>query len=565
MEHAIQQSIQTTIHSEYGIQTSVSLSRPDPQFGDYATNIALQLAGRLQRSPQDIAKEIAAKLTNLAEFSHVTVAGPGFINLHVSGRGLWDELSRNWSENYGSNNDGAGKTVIVEFPSPNMAKPYSIGHLRPGNQGWAVKRLMEETGWTVITDNHLGDYGAPFGTWVTGFLHFSSDEQLEKDGIHELGRIYIQTKQALKDEALRGETELADEVQQWLIKLEQNDAQSVEYSRRFNELSLAHIHTVMGRLGISTNYELGESFYAANGKKAVERLLRDGTATQNDDGSVIVDLSEFGFMVPLLILKSNGAALYATTDYATLLHRERQFQPDRVIYAVGSEQQFYLSQIFALAKKVGITTELIHLSFGQIDQLNEAGKREKMSSRQGVVLMETLLDAAEEKAQLITKGRDISDEDITKISIGAIKFSDFASDRRTNILFDWSTIFSLQGFSGPSVQYAAVRVNRLIQPTKEEKADGDYSGYDFEAEKSLILKITDYPKIVSESATILEPHRIARYLYELARELNRYYEMTRVLNVPEIENAARVACLQRVSHIFEHGLSILGIDIPSKM
>lgn len=550
------------IHAEFGVDTDVKVTRPDPQFGDYATNVALQLAKPLGKNPRDIAAQLAEKLHETGEFSEVTVAGPGFINMRVAAHALAARLNDEWSDHYGENTDGAGKTAIVDFPSPNMAKPYSVGHLRPGNQGWAAKRLMEVTGWTVVTDNHLGDYGAPFGVWVVGYLQFSSPEQLEQGGVYELGRVYIAMKQALKDEEAAGESILKEQVQAWLLRLEQNDPEAVGYSKMFNEISLEHIHSVMGRLRISTDHELGEAFFAPKGKAAVQKLLHEGVAMQNEDGSIIVPLDEYGFDVPLLVQKSNGAALYATTDLATILYREETWSPDRVIYAVGAEQQFYFSQLFAMAKKLSIQTELIHLWFGVIDQLNDDGTREKMSSRKGVVLMEELLDTAEEKAREVTAGRGISDEDIKKISLGAIKFSDFIADRRTNILFDWDSIFALTGFSGPYVQYAAVRVNKLLRDVTAPETTGEY---DYESEKAVIAKLLEYPDIIRLSARDLEPHKIATYLYELARELNRYYETTRVADASDIEKAARIALLKKVSHIFDHGLSVLGIEVPTQM
>lgn len=547
----------------YDVDQAVQLSRPDSQFGDYATNVAMQLAGKLSKQPREIAEELAEKLRHDVHFSEVTVAGPGFINLRVSARSLADELTRDWSDSFGNNNDGTGKIVVVEYPSPNMAKPYSVGHLRPGNQGWAAKRLMEVSGWKVITDNHLGDYGAPFGIWVAGFLKFSNDAALETGGVYELGRVYIEMKAALKTEAENGGDELANEVQQWLLKLEQGDETAKNFSQRFNEISLEHIHMVMRRLRISTDYELGETFFVPKGKAAIQRLLDQDIAVKNDDGSIIVPLDDQGLNVPFLVQKSNGASLYATSDLATILYREDEWQPDRVIYAVGAEQQFYFTQLFAMAKKFGIETDLIHLWFGTIDQKNDDGTREKMSSRKGVVLMEELLDMAEQKARELVGERDIADDDIKKIALGAIKFSDFMSDRRTNILFDWQSIFALSGFSGPYIQYAAVRVNKLLydnQPT--DASAGDYS---FEAEKAILLQLQAYPAVVSRAARDLEPHKVANYLYELARELNRYYETTRVSDATDAEKAARLGVLAKVSHVLTHGLSILGIEVPTQM
>ncbi len=559
----MEELVTAIIQRLYGSQEPVVISRPDVQFGDFTTNVALKLASQLGKKPREVADEIVAELRKSDEFTDVSVAGPGFINVRIAPQKLAVLLENRWSERYGENNDGEGKTVVVEYPSPNMAKPYSVGHLRPGNQGWAIKRLMEVTGWKVVTDNHLGDYGAPFGVWVVGFLKFSSDAALEKDGVYELGRLYIETKKALKDEEARGEHVLADEVQDWLLKLEGGDNEAKAYSETFNKISLDHIHGVMGRLKIATDHELGEAFFAPRGKVAVQELIERGVATQNEDGSVIVPLGDYGFDVPLLVQKSNGAALYATTDLATILYREEHWQPDRVIYVAGAEQQFYFTQLFALAKKLDVKTELIHLWFGVIDQKNDDGTREKMSSRKGVVLMEALLDTAEEKARQVVTGRDVTDEDIKKIALGAIKFSDFVADRRTNILFDWNLIFALSGFSGPYVQYAAVRVNKILADTAIPSKTTD--GYDFASEKQLILKLLEYPGIVSMAARELEPHKVATYLYELARELNRYYETTRVSDVAGVEKAARLALLEKVSHVLTHGLGLLGIEIPHRM
>jgi arginyl-tRNA synthetase len=558
--------ISQVVRELFDVEAVVVLTRPDPKFGDYATNVAMQLAKPLNKNPRDIAEQIATKLRETGDFSEVTIAGPGFINIRVLAKSLAHTLEETWSDHFGETSDGAGKTVIVEYPSQNMAKPYSIGHLRPGNQGWAAKRLMEVTGWKVITDNHLGDYGAPFGIWVVGFLKFSSETALEREGVYELGRVYIETKKALKEEKERGENELANQVQQWLIKLERGDERAVAYSKRFNEISLTHIHDIMNRLKISTDYELGEAFFAPKGKQAVLALLESGIATKNEDGSVIVPLEEFGFKVPLLVQKSNGAALYATTDLATIQYREETWHPDRVIYVVGAEQQFYFNQLFALAKKLGVRTELIHLWFGMIDQVGEDGTREKMSSRKGVVLMEELLDTAEQKARDIVEGRDVSDEDIKKIALGAIKFSDFAADRRTNILFDWNNIFALTGFSGPYIQYATVRVNKIIADN-DNFTHVEFKDYNYEAEKLVIAKLLEYPEVVRLSARDLEPHKIATYMYELARCMNRYYEQTPIATtgVSSIEKTARVELLQKVSHVFAHGLSILGIEVPGKM
>ncbi len=554
--------INQLIEEKFNIKTEVSLTRPRPEFGDFATNIAMQLAGKLSKNPREIAEELASELSKNEIFENVEIAGPGFLNLRVSAKKLEKILSQEFNDRFGSNNEGEGKLALIDGPSPNMAKPYSVGHLRPGNQGWAAKKLLEFSGWKVITDNHLGDYGTPFGIWVVGFEMFSNEEKLAKRGVYELGDVYIKTKAAMKEQGEGGEIE--KKAEEWLLRLENGDEEALNYSNKFKEISLKHIHDVMARLKISTDYEYGEAFFAPKGKAAVQKLIESGVAVQNEDGSVIVPLEEYGFDIPLLVQKSNGAALYATNDLATILFREEEFAPDKVIYSVGAEQQFYFSQIFAMAKKLGIKTDLYHLWFGVIDQLNEDGTREKMSSRKGVVLMEELLDKAEKRAHEIVAGRDVSEEDVKKIALGAIKFSDFTADRRTNILFDWENIFALTGFSGPYVQYSAVRVNNILR--KEQNFElVDFEEYDFKAEKNIILQLLAFPETVKMAVRDLEPHKISKYLYDLAREMNRYYEKTRVSDAPEIEKSARLTLLKKVSKTFENGLDLLGIEIPEKM
>ena len=562
----------------YQVEKPIILTNPKNDFGDYSTTIALELAKELHLSPRDIAQAISDELQKNSHYYDVSVAGPGFINFRVYAHVLADELARQWNENndFGSSNIGNNKTVIVEYPSNNMAKPYSIGHLRPGSQGWTIKKLHDKMGWRVITDNHLGDYGTPFGVWAVGFLKYSNDEALRNDGVYELGRVYIKTKEALKNESNSWGHELADAVQDWLLKLEQGDEEATAYNERFREISLTHIHQVMKRLKIYTDYEYGEAFFAPMGKKIVADLLDKNIAQQNEDGSIIIDITEQGIKTPVLVQKSNGAALYATNDLATIIFREKEFNPDRVVYAVGDEQSFYFKQLFAVAKKLQIETELVHLSFGLIDQINEDGVREKMSSRKGVVLMEELLNTAEEKAKEIVQQRgdsaddtlqdSVSQEDIEKISLGAIKFSDFTADRRTNILFDWNSIFSLSGFSGPSVQYAAVRINKIIKSEAlADNQDLSKSNYDYVTEKDIILKVLEYPVALKQAYKNLEPHKIATYLYELAREMNRYYESTRIKDSPDDIKACRIEILKKVSYVFSDGLNILGIEVPERM
>jgi len=565
----IRRQLEAVVRDLFGVDADVVLtSVPEGVEGDWACNVAMRLAGQVKKSPREIADEIVGALREESGVSFV-VAGGGFINITVSGERMFGELSREWSEGYGESDGGAGKLAVVEFPSPNVAKPYSVGHLRPGNQGWAVKKLLEMTGWRVVTDSHLGDTGTPFGVWVAGFGRMEQERPLT---VYELGEMYIEMKKLLREEAERGERELADQVQGWLLKLENGDEEAVRLSEMFNGISLKHIHEVMGRLRISTDYELGERFFFEQGKELVAKYLEKGVFRKNKDGSVICELD--GFEVPILMLKSNGAALYATTDLATLAYRVTEWAPDKIVHCVGQEQKFYFEQLFAMAGKIAREDddevargmgkiEFVHLWFGMIDQMTD-GKREKMSSRKGVVLMEELLDRAEETARELTAGREVSDEDVKRIALGAIKFTDFAADKKTGILFDWEKIFALSGYSGPFCQYAAVRVNRIIALNADFELV-DYGGYDFEDEKSLIKLLLEYPAVVKMAAERLEAHRVANYVFRLAQEFNRYYEAVPVGKAEPREKSARLLVMRKVAQVMGSGLDLLGIEVPERM
>ena len=556
----LKEQIKGVINDLYGVDETVDFaSVPSEIEGDYSTNVAMRLARQVGKNPRQIAQEIIDGLGE-SDFG-LTIAGPGFINVTVSGKALKKQLDEVWSDTYGNNDSGKGKVAISEFPSTNIAKPYSVGHLRPGTQGWAAKMVLEANGWKVITDNHLGDVGTPFGIWAVGFKRAGIPE--DKVTIYDLGNIYIQMKADLKDEEKAGEHVLADEVQDWLLKLEAKDPEAVALSEHFKKISMAHTHEVMGRLGISTELEMGESCFVERGKQAVAEYLEKGIFEKNEDGSVICRLDEYGIDVPMLMQKSNGAALYATTDLGCMLYRAENLHPDKIVYAVGAEQKFYFEQLFAMAKKIGLNIDNYHLWFGTIDQISPEGKREKMSSRKGVVLMEELLNDAEKRVRE-NFGAELSDEDIAKVAVGAIKYSDFIADRKTGILYDPDKIFALTGQSGPFCQYADVRLRRILEKNADF-ARVDFADYDWEAEKNVLQILLRFPEVVSNAAENFEMHKIAAFAFELAQELNRYYEKTPISTAEPAEKSARLELIAQADQVLARALNLLGIEIPSKM
>lgn len=556
----LKEQIKGVINDLYGVDETVDFaSVPSEIEGDYSTNVAMRLARQVGKNPRQIAQEIIDGLGE-SDFE-LTIAGPGFINVTVSGKVLKKQLDAAWSDAYGDNDSGKGKVAISEFPSTNIAKPYSVGHLRPGTQGWAAKMVLEANGWKVITDNHLGDVGTPFGIWAAGFKRAGIPE--DKVTIYDLGNIYIQMKADLKDEEKAGEHVLADEVQDWLLKLEAKNPEAVALSEHFKKISMTHTHEVMGRLGISTELEMGESCFVERGKQAVVEYLEKGLFEKNEDGSVICRLDEYGIDVPMLMQKSNGAALYATTDLGCMLYRAENLHPDKIVYAVGAEQKFYFEQLFAMAKKIGLNVDNYHLWFGTIDQISPEGKREKMSSRKGVVLMEELLNDAEKRVRE-NFGAELSDEDIAKVAVGAIKYSDFIADRKTGILYDPDKIFALTGQSGPFCQYADVRLRRILEKNADF-ARVDFANYDWGAEKNVLQILLRFPEVVANVAEKFEMHKIAAFAFELAQELNRYYEKTPISTAEPAEKSARLELIAQADQVLTRALNLLGIEIPSKM
>lgn len=556
----LKEQIKGVINDLYGVDETVDFaSVPSEIEGDYSTNVAMRLARQVGKNPRQIAQEIIDGLGE-SDFE-LTIAGPGFINVTVSGKVLKKQLDAAWSDAYGDNDSGKGKVAISEFPSTNIAKPYSVGHLRPGTQGWAAKMVLEANGWKVITDNHLGDVGTPFGIWAAGFKRAGIPE--DKVTIYDLGNIYIQMKADLKDEEKAGEHVLADEVQDWLLKLEAKNPEAVALSEHFKKISMTHTHEVMGRLGISTELEMGESCFVERGKQAVVEYLEKGLFEKNEDGSVICRLDEYGIDVPMLMQKSNGAALYATTDLGCMLYRAENLHPDKIVYAVGAEQKFYFEQLFAMAKKIGLNVDNYHLWFGTIDQISPEGKREKMSSRKGVVLMEELLNDAEKRVRE-NFGAELSDEDIAKVAVGAIKYSDFIADRKTGILYDPDKIFALTGQSGPFCQYADVRLRRILEKNADF-ARVDFANYDWGAEKNVLQILLRFPEVVANVAEKFEMHKIATFAFELAQELNRYYEKTPISTAEPAEKSARLELIAQADQVLTRALNLLGIEIPSKM
>ena len=534
-----------------------------PELGSDLAMPCFSLAQTSKQPPQQIAQQLAEQLNHI----HIKKAEAvnGYLNLWLSPSFLAHNLDDWQTENENLGQQAKiSQRVVVEYFSPNLAKPFSVGHLRNLFQGRALSNLYQARGYEVITDNHIGDWGKTFGIWVVGFLKYGQEEALaQKGSLKELGRIYALITADLKAEADEQKTELEDEIQAWLLKLERGDLQALEYHKYFTQITLAEMQHVLDILDIKFDYILGESFYYQKAKVLLVDLQKQGFIERQADRSLVANLEALGIKIPLLLLKSNGAMLYATSDVATLDYRQKQWQPDQIIYVVGMEQQLYFKQLFAFNELAQLTkAKLVHHAYGLVEERIASGKKRKMSSRTEAVHMEDVLKKATQAAEKLTD-KQLTAEDIKTIAQGALVFQEFSQSKKHNTLFDWEKIFSLSDMSGPYVQYATLRLKSILAKAEiEPKFDPHY---DWQTEHQLIFKVLGFEDVVENALENLEPYKIALYVYELCRELNRYYETTRILDPNSDHQAARLWLMAVIYQYLGFALSILGIKIPARM
>lgn len=530
---------------------------PDDQPSDVAM-ACFQLARSRSQPPNELARHIADQLAGSRGLAAVEAVG-GYVNLRLDSRFMARRLaSLRVDEILPTPSDD--RPVVIDYFSPNIAKPVTVGHLRNLLLGRALANLYRFAGYRVITDNHIGDWGRNFGLWVVGFLRYSDDQKLQDGGVEELGRVYVKASQALKDDPA-----IDDEVQSWLLRLQDGDEEAVGYHQRFSRISLEKIDQLLEQFGVRFDYALGEAFYQKQAEKLIGRLIDSGLAIAQTDGSVIVDLSQAGIDTPLLIRKSNGAHLYASSDIATLEWRQHNLQPQRIVYVVGNEQTFHFRQLFAFNSLASLTeAELIHHAYGLIEERTADGSRQKMSSRTGAVSLEELIDQAWANVrQLVKPG--VSQKDQAKIVFGALAFLEFSHSHSTNILFDWKSVFNLQGRSGPYVQYAIVRLKSILAKAKIDNPQPDFDNYDWQIEHEILVSLLSYNDVLLEALNEREPSRIANHVWQLARQFNRYYEQASVLGAEPNIAASRLWLVESAAAQMTQALGLLGIEVPSEM
>ena len=542
-----------------------AVSASNPRFGDYQCNAAMSLAGVLKKSPREIAQSVVDNAELHQSLSRIEVAGPGFINLYLTNEALLDRLERmSRDDRLGVPDIGGGETVIMDYSSPNVAKPMHIGHIRSTIIGSALQNLYRAIGYRVIADNHLGDWGTQFGIVIMGYRHFLDAAALEEHPVEELERIYVRSyEKAKKDEdwlnKCRGE----------LVKLQSNDPENTRLWEQFVQLSLAEFAHIYQRLGVSFDLVRGESYYNDRLKDTLERLAERGLVTESE-GATVVFLEEEKLPV-CIVRKSDGAFNYATTDLATVMSRVEEFSPAKVVYVTDERQQLHFRQIFAISRKLGVEVELQHVWFGLM-RLPEG----TFSTREGnVIKLEALLDEAERRALDMVReaSREMDadrQEQVAKaVGMGAVKYADLSQNPQTTVTFTWEKALALDGNSAPYLQYAYARIASV-----REKYGERFPGIDPDEapmvlsepiERAVACKLMQFPEVVVRAAQSYKPSVVADYLYELAQTYSSFYQNVPFLKAPEGLRESRVRLCGIVALVLRRGLTLLGIDTPDRI
>lgn len=542
----------------------LSLEFPEnEQFGDYSTNLAMVLAKEEGKNPKEVASEIAEKLKedkNLAKIvSKIEIAGPGFINFYLSNEALQEELSKitQEGEKYPDLDLGKGKTVVIDYSSPNIAKRFGIGHLRSTVIGQALYNLYKTLGYKVIGDNHLGDWGTQFGALL--FQITSQNLDPAKLSIDKLEELYVDFH---KKEAI--DPSLHEEAKKWFKKLEEGDNQSRKIWEEIVKTSLAEFERVYELLGVAIDYAYGESFYEDKMPAVIEELTTKNLILKSE-GALVVELSG---MPPGIVVKTDGTTTYLTRDLATIRFRLGEWSPDLFIYEVGADQILHFRQLFEIARLLGWVNkeEFVHVAHGLI-----RFSHGKMSTRRGetVELEDVLSEAVQRAKDIIEKsetGRGLSEEEKEEVAkavgIGAVKYFDLMHQPLTDIIFDWEKIFVLEGNSAPYLQYTVARTNSILAKAGKKSSSKEAISLNSE-ELALLRGLVRFPETIVFAAKNYSPNLLANYIFDLAQKYNNFYNQHRIIG-GENENF-RLVLTKAVGYILKNGLEILGIETPEKM
>lgn len=531
--------------------------------GDYAFP-CFKLAKFFRKAPNIIAIDVAENIEK-PDFIQKIETVAAYVNFFVDKSTYVSSVLKKileQKENFGSSNIGQKKNVVVDYSSPNIAKPFHIGHMRSTAIGRAICNIYKKLGYNVIGVNHLGDWGTQFGRLIVAYKNWGNKEAVEKNGVQELVRIYVKFH-----EEEEKNPKLTDEARAWFVKMQDGNKEALELWKWFNDVSLKEFERIYNRLGVKFDAYTGESFY--NDKMdVIVQELRDKQLLEKSQGAEIVDLSEDN-MPPCLIIRSDGGTLYATRDITAAIYRKKTYDFEKCIYLTALDQNLHFAQWFKVIKKMGYdwSKNLVHVPFGLVNL--ETGK---IGTRTGnVILMEDLLNEAVEKTKKIIEEKNPELENKDKVAeqvgIGAIIFNDLYNTRIKDVLFSWDKMLNFDGETGPYVQYSHARACSVMKKSGITNIDYDI---DFNlltdansVEISKLLK--QFPEKIKDAADKYEPSVLTRHIVDISQAFNNFYNVNHIIVEDENLKKARLALVYCVKTVLETGLALLGIQAPEKM
>lgn len=534
---------------------------PKGDMGDFAFP-CFQLAKVMKKAPNMIAKDLVDSI-NKEGFEKVENLGP-YINFFVDkvafSKDVINEIL-NEKDSYGSSKIGEGKKYLVEYSSPNIAKPFHVGHLFTTAIGHSLYRMLKFEGYDAVRINHLGDWGTQFGKLISAYKRWGNEEAIEKSPIAELLRIYVKFhNEAEKDPSLE------DEGRMYFKKLEEGDKEAVELWKRFKDLSLKEFNTIYNMLGVDFDSWAGESFYNDKMDEVVKELEDKNVLTESN-GAKVVMLDDYN-MPPCIVVKSDGASIYATRDLAAAMYRKKHYNFDKCIYVVGKDQILHFKQVFKTLELAGHTwaNNCVHIPFGLVKFADR-----KLSTRKGnVVLLEELLNEAVSKTleTINTKNPTLNNKEVAakEIGIGAVLFTYLKNSREKDIVFDWKEMLSFEGETGPYVQYSYARAKSILRKATGINGDADFSKLNSKEEFELAKTLEGFNKAILLAIDKLEPSVVTRYTIDVAKAFNKFYNAHSVLNLEdEGLKIARLKLIEATAQVIKNSLYLIGINVVEEM
>ena len=551
--------------SGFEIPSVSIIATSNPVFGDYQCNDAMTLAKILKKPPRHIAETFTKNAVLHDSLDRIEIAGPGFINMFIKTEWLSEHLcSLSGDSSLGVPQVGKGHTVVIDYSSPNVAKPMHIGHIRSTIIGNSIDRMYRFLGYRVISDNHIGDWGTQFGILIMGYRNFLDKKALSESPVEELERLYVKSYAKTKEDE-----NWMTQCRQELVKLQAGDKGNLALWKEFVALSLQEFQRIYNRLGVSFDQIRGESYYNDKLKGMVDLLEQRGLARESE-GAIVVFLDDEKLPV-CIVKKSDGAFNYATSDLATVTSRVSEFNPDKIVYVTDERQQLHFRQFFTIARKLGVTTRLDHVWFGLM-RLPEG----TFSTREGnVIKLERLLDEAEQRAlAIVQKASPEMKPDQQKavaksVGIGAVKYADLSQNPQTTVTFTWEKALSLDGNSGPYLQYAYARIASVRDKYSEKMPDINPDVFPLKLtesiERKLALMLVRFPDVVLRAAEAYKPSSLADYLYDLAQTYSTFYQNVPFLKAEEGVRESRIRLCGMVARVLRTGLDLLGIQTPERI